>query len=129
MGNDGPWLNSSRSAPYEDALKEIDQGAARLRVGVWRAGLAAADAEVRAAVEEAIRALASGGARVEEVELPHADELPELQRVVIGTDAYAYHRERVEREPERIGADVLERLRRGKSNSGPSKSTGVEWKS
>lgn len=42
----------------------------------------------------------------------------ERQRVIIGTDAYAYHRERVEREPGRIGVDVLERLRRGKSNSG-----------
>lgn len=108
----------SRSAPYDDALEEIDRGVARLRIGVWRAGLAAADADVRAAVEEAIRALASQGARVEDVELPRADELMERQRVVIGTEAYAYHRERVEREPERIGADVLERLRRGKANSG-----------
>ena len=108
----------SRSAPYDDPLAEIDKGAARLRIGIWKSGLDAADADVRIAVDEAIKALASSGARVESVDLPRADELAECQRVVLGTEAYAYHRERVENEPERFGADVLERLRRGKANSG-----------
>lgn len=108
----------SRSAPYDDPLADIDKGATRLRIGIWRSGLDAADTDVRTAVDEAIRTLASCGARIETVDLPRSDELSECQRVVLGTDAYAYHRERVESAPERFGADVLERLRRGKANSG-----------
>lgn len=108
----------SRSAEYDDSLAEIERGAARLRIGVWRAALVAADAGVREIIESAITALASHGARVEDLELPRADELMARQLVVIGTEAYAYHRERVEREPERIGADVLARLHRGRANSG-----------
>ena len=108
----------SRAAPYDDALAEIEQGAARLRIGVWRGALASADPPVRAIVESAIAALASQGARIDELDLPRADELLARQLVVIGTEAYAYHRDRVEREPERIGADVLARLQRGRSNSG-----------
>ncbi len=108
----------SRPAPYEDALEEIDQGVARLRIGVWSAGVASADPDVRSVVLNAIGVIAAQGARIEELELPRAGELAELQRVVLGTDAYAYHRLRVEDQPERFGADVLERLRRGKANSG-----------
>ena len=108
----------SRSAPYADALVDIDAGAQRLRIGVWRAAMSSAEGDVRAVVDRAIRALAAQGARVEDVELPRTDELLARQLVVIGTEAYAYHRERVEREPERIGPDVLARLQRGKANSG-----------
>lgn len=108
----------SRSAPYEDALKEIDLGAAELRIGVWGAGLAAAEPDVRALVGTALQVLAGQGARIEDVDLPRSDELAERQRVVLGTEAYAHHRERVLHEPERIGADVLVRLQRGSTNSG-----------
>lgn len=108
----------SRSAPYEDALEGIDGGSARARIGVWRAAMDAAEPPVRAKVDEAIAALAAAGARVEDVTLPRAAELMATQLAIIGTEAYAYHRERVEREPERIGADVLARLERGRANTG-----------
>ena len=108
----------SRPAPYDDVLAQIEQGAARLRIGVWRAAVTAADIEVGAAVERAIDTLAAQGARVDDVELPRSSELQPTQLVVIGTEAYAYHRERVETAPDRIGADVLARLQRGRANSG-----------
>lgn len=108
----------SRSAPYEDALEEIERGAGRLRIGVWRAAMDAAEPGVRAKVEDAVAALAAAGARVEDVALPRAAELMATQLAIIGTEAYAYHRERVEREPERIGKDVLARLERGRANTG-----------
>src|SRR5687768_13516241 len=48
----------SRPAPYDDVLAEIQAGAARLRIGVWRAAVTAADIEVGAAVESALDTLA-----------------------------------------------------------------------
>ena len=50
---------------------------------------------VRRFVGSAIDLLAREGARCEDVELPRVDELRETQAVVIGTEAGAYHRERL----------------------------------
>lgn len=109
---------ASRDAAYEDVLEELDGGADGLRLAVWEAGLAQADPDVAAAVRAAIDALATAGARVSEVTLPRADELLATQLTIIGTDAYAYHRERFDAEPGRYGEDVRARIARGKATTG-----------
>ena len=109
---------SSRDAPYEDALTGIEGGAAGLRVGVWEAGLAQADPGVAQLVRAAIATLADAGARVSEVTLPRAGELLATQLTIIGTDAYAFHRERFDQAPERYGEDVRTRIARGRATTG-----------
>lgn len=107
----------SRDAPARDVLAHIDDGVRDARVAIWRWALDEAEPAVRAAVEAAIEVLRRAGARVEEVALPRVADLKETQRIVLGTDAYAFHAERVERDPSAYGADVLERLLRGKANT------------
>ena len=109
---------SSRDAPFEDALGGIEAGVAGLRVGVWTAGLAQADPGVAQLVRSAIGALGDAGARVSEVTLPRADELLPTQLTIIGTDAYAFHRERFDQGPERYGEDVRTRIARGRETTG-----------
>lgn len=108
----------SRTAPHEDALAELETGCAGLRVGVWEEALAQADPAVAALVRAAVAALAGAGARVGEVSLPRASELLPTQLTIIGTDAYAFHRERFDAEPERYGDDVRTRIARGRATTG-----------
>lgn len=109
---------SSRDAAYEDTLAGIEAGAAGLRLGVWEEGLAQADPAVAQRVRSAIATLGDAGARVSEVTLPRAGELLATQLTIIGTDAYAFHRERFDREPERYGEDVRTRIARGRDVTG-----------
>ena len=63
---------TSSPAPVPDFAAESDKGAERLRIGVpeeyFAEGL---DAEVRAAIESGIAALAAAGCEVKQVSLPH----------------------------------------------------------
>ena len=74
---------------------------------------AAADPAVLAAVQRAVEVLASLGAVVEEGDLPGAEAVQPHLMPIIYADAAAYHRERLEREPDRFGRDVRARLRPG----------------
>ena len=70
------------------------------------------------AVEAGARLLEKAGAklkpvRLEAAETVHADVMP-----MVWADAYQYHRDRVEGEPERFGQDVRDRLRLGRDVSG-----------
>jgi len=75
------------------------------------------DAEIARAAREAAAVLSSLGARIEEVTIPRAEEIPLAQGTIISADAAAYHRAHLADHREDIGADVLERLRRGERTS------------
>lgn len=109
---------SSRDAPFEDSLAEIESGVAGLRIGVWEHAMAQADPAIADLVRAAIESLEHAGARVSEATLPRADELLATQLTIIGTDAYAFHRERFDQEPERYGEDVRTRIARGRATTG-----------
>lgn len=113
-----PLDPSWRGAPGGDPLGEIDAGVDGLRIGVWREAVAEADPPVRALVEAAIARLAAAGADLADLRLPRPDDLRGQQLTIIGTDAYAAHRERFDREAERYGADVRARIARGREWSG-----------
>jgi aspartyl-tRNA(Asn)/glutamyl-tRNA(Gln) amidotransferase subunit A len=55
---------------------------------------------------------------VEEIDLPRTDALLPTQTAIIGTEAAAFHRERMRERPQDFGPDVLERLRRGEKVTG-----------
>lgn len=63
---------TSVDRPVEDFVGAVDRGVRGLRVGVPRAFLEGADADVLAAFAGGLRALADAGAQVLDVELPHA---------------------------------------------------------
>jgi aspartyl-tRNA(Asn)/glutamyl-tRNA(Gln) amidotransferase subunit A len=106
---------ASIDVPVEDYLKDIEAG-----VKDWRIALAvgrfinAGDEEVRAAVRAAAQQFESLGARVEEVEVGWLYEAAAANGQLVQADGAAYHRERLEKNPELFGADVRQRLEAGR---------------
>lgn len=92
----------------------LDDGIAGWQIGVlgeeW---LGDVDAEVMAAVRAAVGVLGSLGAWVEELAVPELHDAARFNGLITTADAATFHRERLEAAPERFGADVLSRLRRG----------------
>jgi aspartyl-tRNA(Asn)/glutamyl-tRNA(Gln) amidotransferase subunit A len=104
----------------EDYVAALSRGCSGLRVGVlgddW---LADADPAVVSAVREAAATLARSGAVIDEVELPGRAEAFALTAEMVLAEAAWVHRERLAQTPEVFAPDVLARLRRGASVSGP----------
>jgi aspartyl-tRNA(Asn)/glutamyl-tRNA(Gln) amidotransferase subunit A len=106
---------SSAKVPVDDYLKDIEAG-----VKGWRIGLAAgefvenSDEEVLAAVREAAHCFKDLGARVEEVDINWLYEASVANGQMVQADGAAYHRERLEKNPELFGADVRQRLETGR---------------
>jgi len=115
----------SADVPVDDYLAEIESGARGLRIGVVRGRFFARlgpteqpSEDVAAAVRAAIEVLAVEGARIDELELPRADDLRSAQTVIIGTEAATYHRERIAAHRAAYGPDVARRIDQGLARSG-----------
>jgi aspartyl-tRNA(Asn)/glutamyl-tRNA(Gln) amidotransferase subunit A len=80
---------------------------------VNRAALAVADEVVAAAVEQALAALEAAGWALVDVTLPDRARVQEVTTTVMFFEAAAVHRTLWSQHPDRLGADVLARLRRG----------------
>jgi aspartyl-tRNA(Asn)/glutamyl-tRNA(Gln) amidotransferase subunit A len=116
---------ASVDVPVPDYLREIEAGVRGLRIGILTGRFMTrlgpedrATAAVAAAVRAAADVLAGEGARVEDAELPRSDELQPTQLVVIGTEAGAYHRDRIAAHRDGYGADVAKRIDTGLARSG-----------
>jgi aspartyl-tRNA(Asn)/glutamyl-tRNA(Gln) amidotransferase subunit A len=110
----------SVDVPGEDYVGLLSRGASGLRVGVlgddW---LADADATVVSALRDAATTLAGLGAVVDEIELVGRAEAFALAAEMVLAEAAWVHRERLAQTPAVFAPDVLARLRRGASVSGP----------
>jgi len=66
---------------------------------------------VRQIVHESLQRLAaSGHAVLEEIEVPGIDMVPDMQTVIIASEAYAVHEEMLRSQPSLYGSDVRNRL-------------------
>jgi len=111
----------SASPSADGALGEIDGGVAGLRIGVptdyfWDD----LDPGVEAAVRTAIGVLGELGAEL--VDLPPLDwkDAFRANGTMLLADAAAVHADHLRDSPEKIGPDVLARLRRGQQITGPA---------
>jgi aspartyl-tRNA(Asn)/glutamyl-tRNA(Gln) amidotransferase subunit A len=116
----------SADMPVDDYLGRIEDGVRDLRIGVVSGRfLTRFEAEERpapavaAAVDAAAALLSREGAHVEDAELPRSDELRAAQLIVIGTEAGAFHRDRIATDRARYGADVARRIDIGLARTGP----------
>lgn len=116
----------SADVPVDDYLAEIEDGVRGLVIGVVRGRFfdrldqkERPAPAVAAAVRAAIDVFAGDGARVEDAELPRTDELRPTQTVIIGTEAGAYHRERIAAHRADYGDDVARRIENGLARTGP----------
>lgn len=109
----------SADAPLDDPLGGIEDGVRGMRIGVPLGHFfERTDPDIAALVRDAIRALEREGATVEETPFPRADDLLAFQSTIIAADAAAYHADHLRDRAADIGADVLERLRRGERITG-----------
>jgi len=104
---------TSADVPVVDYVSGLREGVKSLRVGVVREYFFdELDAEVAAAVEQALQVLASLGAEMKEVRLDAPTD-----RTLQAAESYAYHAENVGRSPELYQAETVRRIRSGESVS------------
>ena len=122
-----PACAMSIDVPVESWLSVRSRGVSGLRVGIPSSfffdGL---DPEVDASVHGLVKTLSEIGIQLCEVELPGIGEVHGHMTNVLLCDAAAFHRDRLEQEPERFGADVLERMRIGSNTSGIDHAAGLD---
>ena len=101
-GHDPEDRTSSRAPvpDYRAALREEVRG---LKVGVLRQGFEGAEPETRHAVERAIAELETLGAVVEEVRVPHFEEMHVANCILYLSEGFAIYREALERQARSLG--------------------------
>lgn len=121
-----PACEMSVNVPVESWLSVRARGLSGLRAGIPNAffydGI---DPEVEKAVRRLIETLSDLGVSVCGVDLPGIEAIHGQMTNVLLCDAAAYHRDRLEKSPERFGADVLERMKIGYNTSGIDHAAGV----
>ena len=104
---------------WDDAFRQMADGMTGLRIGMPRRfffeGL---EPGIGEAVEEAATQMVQLGAVITEIELEGADSAQQGVMPMVWADAYEYHRERAEGNPELFGKDVLDRILLGRDISG-----------
>jgi aspartyl-tRNA(Asn)/glutamyl-tRNA(Gln) amidotransferase subunit A len=99
MAGHDPRDPSSADVPVPDFTAGLDRGLRGLVLGVPRQhyfdGL---EPDVDRAVRAALRRLEALGARLEDVDLPHAGQLEPAYSVIIAAEAYAVHAARLRRQ-------------------------------
>jgi aspartyl-tRNA(Asn)/glutamyl-tRNA(Gln) amidotransferase subunit A len=105
---------SSVDAPLENFLPRLADGIRGVRLGLPRNHyFDGVDAEIAAAVMDAVRRLESLGATVHEVDVPGAEDTHHHATVIVFSDACAVHRERLRDSPDTFDPQVLARMRTG----------------
>ncbi|HEX9819825.1 MAG TPA: amidase [Methylomirabilota bacterium] len=114
MAGYDPADASTSVLPVPDYLAALTGDVKGLRVGLLRSFfLDGATPEVRAAVEAAARTLAAAGAIVDEVSLETVQHVPAASLAVVGSEALAYHAERLRTRAAEYDPDIARRLRVG----------------
>jgi aspartyl-tRNA(Asn)/glutamyl-tRNA(Gln) amidotransferase subunit A len=104
---------TSADVPVEDYVSGLPEGVKSVRVGVVREYFFdELDAEVAAAMEQALRVIVSLGAEVKEVRV----DVP-TDRTLQAAESFAYHAENVGRSPELFQAETVRRIRSGEGVS------------
>ena len=109
-----PEDHYSVDRPAEDYTRDLETNLRGAVIGVPTVFYTEhIDEEVGARVREAVEVFRSLGAQVRDVEIPNLVDTLHAQRLILGAEAYAVHRERLENEPESFGEEVRERLMDG----------------
>jgi aspartyl-tRNA(Asn)/glutamyl-tRNA(Gln) amidotransferase subunit A len=106
----------SAREPVPDMLASLDGSVAGLRIGLNREYFFDApelNAEVRQAVLDAIDRLALAGARVIDVPFPHGAVACDAQRVIMFSEAYAYHERDLQEQSDKYGKYTRQQLQQG----------------
>jgi aspartyl-tRNA(Asn)/glutamyl-tRNA(Gln) amidotransferase subunit A len=106
----------SVDAPVADYLSDLKSGVRGWKIALpVGAYIDESDAEVLAALRVAAKTFADLGAIVTEVEIPRLREAAAANGTMVVADAAAFHHERLAEHPDWFGADVRERLEKGRA--------------
>jgi len=106
--HDDPGSIPSDPVSYNESLERDIRG---IRVGVPTSFyFEEIDPEITERVTDALDLLSQLGAQIVEVKLPGAAEARDLTSLMLGTEAYAIHRGRLETQSDLFGDDVRRRL-------------------
>ena len=109
---------SSVNLPVSDYLLELEEGVKGWRVALAVEGyFAQASEDVLESVNQAASVFERLGASVEIVNFKGGLEAAQANGLMIISDAAVFHHERIQKQPEFFGVDVLSRLRSGASYS------------
>jgi aspartyl-tRNA(Asn)/glutamyl-tRNA(Gln) amidotransferase subunit A len=109
---------NSVDRPVDDYLTELPGGVAGWRIALASGKLVElADTGVRDALRQAAVIFGELGASVEEVTLDGPREAWSMYSTILTADAAAYHRQRLEDNPDGFSPDALATLRRGLATS------------
>ena len=105
------------------AERPVDNYMAKLEQGIlgWRIALATgdfiqqADEQILAAIQQAAKKFKALGAKIYKVEIPGLEAAAQANSQMVIADAAAIHRQRLTERPDWFGADVRERLERGRA--------------
>lgn len=115
-----PADRGSVAVPQHAFGADLDAGIRGVRIGLVRhfhETDMAADPEVSAALEQAAAVLRAEGAEVRTVMLPPLAEFAEVFQVILGTEVWPLHRDRLRSRPEDYGRLTRERLSDGEGLS------------
>jgi len=113
MAGHDPHDPNSPNVPVPDYVARLDQEPKKLRIGVPRGSFCEnLDADIAAAIDQAVGVLESRGAEVRDVELSVPTDWS-----LLSAEAYRYHAEFLSRSPELYQPETLRRLRAGGSIS------------
>jgi aspartyl-tRNA(Asn)/glutamyl-tRNA(Gln) amidotransferase subunit A len=112
----------SSDVPPGDYEGDIERSISGWRIGYITSGFFSgpkqAETGVLQALSRAARLLGKLGAEVEEISLPQAREARRMNTCMLLSDAAAFHRERLSKNPGEFGTDVLASLRLGERFTG-----------
>jgi aspartyl-tRNA(Asn)/glutamyl-tRNA(Gln) amidotransferase subunit A len=106
----------SARVPLQDMLANLDGFIAGVRIGLSREyffDVPDLNAEVRQAVLAAVDRLAAAGGSVTDVSFPHAAVARDAQRVIMFSEAYAYHELDLQQQPEKYGRYTRQQIQQG----------------
>ena len=119
---------SSENGPADELLRGLHDGIDGLKIVVpTNFFFENVDPAVESLVRDAINVLATLGADIVEMAIPHAEEAHGHMRHIARADAAAFHAERIANEYQKFGPEELDRLMLGVNATGVEYAQSMEW--
>lgn len=119
---------TSIRGPLDPVFEQLELGIEGMKIGVIESFFASLHPEVEAAVRAALDVLDGLGARLETVDLPHAEEAQVMAQRIIYPDIATFHAQRIAEAPELFGPDVLARMELGMAMSAVDYADAQRWR-
>lgn len=125
-----PADSSSRRGPGDDLLRGLHQGINGLRIGIpTNFFFDDVDPAVTTRVQKALETLESLGALLSEITIPNAEQAQDQMKSLLYADAAAFHKERLDTNPDGFGKPEFDRLQFGVNTTGMQYAAALDWRS